>query len=463
MLFNLKTDSRRIQPGDTFVAIKTIDNDGQKYIADAIKNGAVKIVCTQGSYPVETVLVADSRKWLEEYLKTAYAKCLEEMTIIGITGTNGKSTMAYLLYEALNKSGRKAAYVGTLGSYTDGGKMYKLYNTTPDICDLYEALVTAYNRGCRYFCMEVSSHSIAEGRVNTISYDYAVFTNLSHDHLDFHKTMENYAATKATIFHRLKKGGQAIVNIDDAFAPAFVIAGNQTFTYGKKEADWQIGPFTYDLSGTAFTVSHLGQDYRFKMQLIGEFNIYNMVPVIIMLADQGLTMPEIEALLPQLHNVEGRMERLAYKDNLVIVDYANTPVGMDLMIGMMKKLVKGDIYVVFGERGDRDRTKRPKMTTIATNYAKWTIVTTSHVFFEDPQQILNDLSTNIPNTNFEVIPDRRQAIAKGISLLKSQDCLLILGKGNEDYLHYGDHVVHFDDVEEAQKIIDAKLAEEAKV
>jgi UDP-N-acetylmuramoyl-L-alanyl-D-glutamate--2,6-diaminopimelate ligase len=125
---------------------------------------------------------------------------------------------------------------------------------------------------------------------------------------------------------------------------------------------------------------------------------------------------------------------------------------------MMKKLVKGDIYVVFGERGDRDRTKRPKMTTIATNYAKWTIITTSHVFFEDPQQILNDLSTGIPNTNFEVIPDRRQAIAKGISLLKSQDCLLILGKGNEDYLHYGDHVVHFDDVEEAQKIIDEKLA-----
>ena len=454
MIFNIKTDSRRIKPGDTFVAIKTIENDGHKYIEDAIKAGATKIICEKGEYAVETIHVANSREYLDNYLETTYKEVFNKMKLMVVTGTNGKTTMAYLYYQALNLLGKKCAYLGTLGFYEPEGKMYKLDNTTPDICDIYEAIVSAYNEGCEYFALEASSQGIAQHRLDTLHYDYAVFTNLTRDHLDFHKTMDNYALAKRKVFEDLKENGKAIINADDERCAYYSLEKNTNITYGMHGGNFQVTDYNFSMDGTDFVLKCDNQNYNFHMQLIGEYNIYNIMPVIIILNDLGYSFEEIAKVTPKLTNGKGRMEMIKYKDNLIVVDYAHTPDGLDKILGTFKQVIKGNIYVIFGVRGSRDREKRPEMTKIVMSYAKKTIITTNHLNREDINQIVGDLLKGVTSDEYEVILDRKEAIEKGISYLDSNDVLLILGKGHEDYLNLGDHTIHFDDVEEVNKILD---------
>ena len=219
-MINIKSDSRKIKPGDTFIAIKCEVNDGHKYIEQAIQNGAGKIIAEHGNYSVPTLIVEDTRNYLNKYLKENYNKYLEEMTIIGITGTNGKTTSAYLIYSALNKLGIKCAYIGTIGYYLDK-KIFNLPNTNPDVCDMYELIINAYDNGYKYVVLEASSHGLYSGRLEGLIFDYAIFTNLTRDHLDFHKTMENYALAKQQLFKKLKPNGIGITNIDDEYSKFF--------------------------------------------------------------------------------------------------------------------------------------------------------------------------------------------------------------------------------------------------
>ena len=454
MKFDVKTDSRKIKEGDTFVAIKTIESDGHKYIDAAIKAGASKIICEDGIYDVPTINVKNSREYLEKYLETTYKEVFDKVKLMVVTGTNGKTTMAYLMYQALNLLGKKCAYLGTLGFYKPDGKAYKSANTTPDICDIYEAIVDAYNAGCEFFALEASSQGIYQHRLDTLHYDYAVFTNLTHDHLDFHKTMENYAETKRRIFYDFKKTGIAIINADDPRCDYYSLKENKNVTYGINAGDYQVIKHSSSMHGTVFSLKTDGKTYDFKMSIIGEYNIYNLLPVIIILKDLGYSFEEIEKITPKLNNGEGRMETIKYKDNLVVVDYAHTPDGFQKIIDAYKEVIKGNIYIVFGLVGNRDRLKRPEMARIATTYAKKTIITTSHLNHEDINQIVSDLKTGVANDNYEVILDRKEAIQTGISYLEHNDVLLILGKGHEDYLNLDDKVIHFDDVEEATKIIE---------
>ena len=203
-MINIKSDSRKIRPGDIFIALKGINSDGDKYINSAIEKGASKVIVeSDNKYSVDTLKVEDTRKYLNEYLNDHYNKYLNEMNIIGITGTNGKTTSAYLIYQALNKLDMKCAYIGTIGFYLDN-KVCSLANTSPDICDLYDMIITAYDNGYRNVVMEVSSQGLAMGRFENIKFDYAIFTNLTQDHLDYHKTMENYAKAKQKLFYSLK-------------------------------------------------------------------------------------------------------------------------------------------------------------------------------------------------------------------------------------------------------------------
>ena len=454
MKFDIKTDSRKIKPGDTFVAIKTIDNDGHKYIDAAIKAGAVKIICEYGEYSVETIHVPNSREYLDNYLKMTYKEVFDKINLMVVTGTNGKTTMAYLYYQALNLLGKKCAYLGTLGFFLPAGKMYKLDNTTPDICEVYEALVSAYNDDCEYFSIEASSQGIIQHRLDTLHYDYAVFTNLTRDHLDFHKTMENYALAKKKVFEDLKTGGKAIINHDDERCEFYSLSKNINVTYGLKGGDYQVTDYKYSMEGTNFTFKDKDEIQEFHMKLFGEYNIYNIIPVIIILHDLGYSYRDIANVTPKLNNGKGRMEMIKYKDNLIVVDYAHTPDGLDKIIGTFRQVTKGDIYVVFGVRGSRDREKRPEMTRIVMSYAKKTIITTNHLNHEDINQIVGDLLKGVTSDDYEVILDRKEAIEKGISYLNRNDVLLILGKGHEDYLNLGDHTIHFDDVEEVNKIIE---------
>lgn len=441
---DIKTDSRKIKPGDTFVAIKGISSDGHDYIEKAIENGACKIICEHGSYPVETEIVENTREYLLKYLTKHYQSYLEQMTIIGITGTNGKTTSAYLLYDALRQLGTKTAYIGTIGFYTDR-KVCSLANTTPDICELYEMILTAYEEGCQAVVLEVSSQGVSYHRVDTIQFDYAIFTNLTQDHLDYHKTMGNYAIAKQQLFKQLKPTGKAIVNDDDSYKEYYILKENQNITYGFSGGTFKIKEYQLDYNRTTFTYQYQNKKYKIESNLIGKYNIYNVLTVIIILQDMGYEYIKFSEVIKNLQGPPGRMDMVPYKSNNIIIDYAHTPDAMNNLFTTIKGITDGNIYVVFGCTGDRDRLKRPIMTRMATDFCKYAILTSDDLHNESFSQIIEDMTDGVENTNYEICQDRKEAIKKGIQLLQEKDILLILGKGHEEVMIVKDEKIPFND------------------
>lgn len=442
-MITIKTDSRKVQKGDTFVALKGINSNGEDYILNAIENGASKIVCEHGSYSVETFNVENPRAYLLEELKKNYNEYLEKMTIIGITGTNGKTTTAYLLSELLNASGNKSAYIGTIGFYIGKEKKVSLNNTTPDVCDLYELLLNAYEENCNYVVLEVSSQGLSYGRLEGIPFQCAIFTNLTQDHLDFHKTMENYALAKQRLFEYLPFNALAIINNDDAYKNYFLISKNHNITYGFDGGDYHILDFEIDLFGMKFCYEYEGKRVEIKTNLIGKYNITNLLSALIVL--EQLNVKIDDKVLEHLESPSGRMEMINYHDNLIVIDYAHTPDAMEKIITTMKEATSGDIYVVFGCTGSRDRKKRPIMARLATDMCKYAIFTSDDLHEEAFSQIINDMTRGLNNSNYEVCEDRQKAIYKGISKLKSDDVLLILGKGHEEFMIIGNKKIPFHD------------------
>lgn len=430
MNFNIKSDSRKVKKGDIFVALKCSSNDGHNYIEKAIENGASKIIAEYGEYSVETVIVENTRKYLEDYLKENYKKYLDEMTLIAFTGTNGKSTSVHLMYESLNRLGTPCASIGTIGYFTKEGKKCYLANTTPDICDIYELLIDAYNTGHKVVALEASSHGLESGRIEGIEYDYAIFSNLTRDHLDYHNTFENYALAKQKLFNRLKPNGKALINIDDSYKDYFLLEGNNNITFGFNESDYQIKNFNMNIEGCNFKLI----DYNFHTNLLGEYNVMNLVPVIAILKDMNYDMKDITRVVSLLEPPSGRIERIKYKTNNIYIDYAHTPDGLEKVVDTIKRVTKGNTYVVFCCRGNRDVGRRHGMMQAATDLAKIAIVTNDHVFEEDPMNVIKDMLEGITNTNYEIIPDRKKAIYRGIDLLEDNDSLLVLGHGHEEVL-----------------------------
>ena len=430
-MLNIQTDSRKIKPGDTFVAVKCEVNDGHKYVDAAIKNGASKVVVEQGSYDVETEVVEDTRKYLNKYLKENYNDILDKMNIIGITGTNGKTTTAMLIHDALNKLGSKCAYIGTVGFYIET-KVRDLPNTSVDICDLYNLIIEAYDNGCKNVVLEVSSHALANGRVETLNFDYAIFTNLTQDHLDFHKTMENYALAKQILFKKLKNNGQALINIDDSYKDYFVLDTNKNITYGHNKSDFQIINCNLSSDNTIFEYIYKDKTYKVVSKLLGDYNIYNMMACISVLNLMGYDSDKILEVASSLNAPVGRAEIVKYKDNNIVIDYAHTPDAIEKIIKTMKEFTKGKTYVVFGCTGDRDRTKRHIMSKLVSDMSDYFIFTNDDPHDEDPNQIVDDAFKDADFDNYEVCLDRKEAIKKAIDLLENNDLLLILGKGHEE-------------------------------
>ena len=441
-MINIKGDSRKVQKGDVFVALRGISSDGHDYIERAISNGASKIVAEVGEYPVETEIVQDTRDYLNKYLVENYNKYLEEMTIIGITGTNGKTTSAYLIYDALNKLGKKCAYIGTVGFYMDG-KVSNLENTSPDVCELYDLIIQAYDKGYRYIVLEASSQGLDRGRLDGIPFDYAIFTNLTQDHLDHHKTMENYALAKQLLFKKLKANGLSILNYDDHYKDYFIT--DNTVYYGIDGGDYRIVDYQMTNQLTKFKYRYQDTEFSILSPLLGSYNIYNMLVCIIVLNKIGVSVHDIENIVPKLTAPAGRMDTIMYKNNSIIVDYAHTPDAVEKIISVVKKITNGDVYTVFGCTGDRDRTKRPIMAKLVTDLCKWAIITNDDPHYEDPNQIVDDMTKKLDNTNYEVCLDRKEAIIKGINMLKNEDILLILGKGHEEAMIIKNEKVPFND------------------
>jgi UDP-N-acetylmuramoyl-L-alanyl-D-glutamate--2,6-diaminopimelate ligase len=316
-MINIKSDSRKIQKGDIFIALRGISSDGHDYIEKAISNGASKIVAEFGEYSVETEIVPDTRAYLNKYLVENYNKYLEEMTIIGITGTNGKTTSAYLIYDALNKLGHKCAYIGTVGFYMEG-KVSTLENTSPDVCEMYDLIIQAYDKGYRYIVLEASSQGLDCGRLDGIPFDYAVFTNLTQDHLDHHKTMENYAIAKQLLFKKLKTNGVSIINYDDSYKKYFVT--DNTIYYGIDGGDYKVVDYQMTNQLTKFKYRYLDNEYEIVSPLLGSYNIYNMLVCVIILNRIGISQSDIKNIVPKLNAPAGRMDTIMYKNNSIIID-----------------------------------------------------------------------------------------------------------------------------------------------
>ncbi len=457
MRIDIQSDSRKVLPGDTFIAIKGIDRDGHDYIEKAIENGATKIIAEHGNYSVETVIVEDTEQYLIQYLHEHYDPYIRKLKLIGITGTNGKTTSAFLLHTALNQLGKKTGYIGTVGFYVKD-KIRSLANTTPNLYTLYSIFLECLEMGVEQVVLEVSSQAICGHRVKGLLFDYAVFTNLTEDHLDFHKTMENYALAKQQLFRQLKPGGKAIVNVDDDYKDYFLLEGNYNITFGKKESDYQIGDIKMNTMGSVFTVTHQDETTLLKTPLIGEYNIYNLMITVIVLSDMGISMDMIKNLCAHLNAPVGRMETMNYLDNRIIVDYAHTPDAMEKLIHTVKSVCDGNIYAVFGCTGSREREKRPVMMKLATTLCKYVIVTIDDLHEEEAQDIVADMLKDNHNENYEVELDRRKAIEKGIQKLNHHDILLIMGKGHEDVIIVKDKKIPFNDVEVVREILEEKKA-----
>lgn len=447
----IRTNSKEVQKGDIFIAIRGISHDGHDFIEEAIEKGASKIVAERGSYSVSYEIVSDTRVYLKDYLEKYYYPQIKDIKLIGITGTNGKTTTAFLLYEAFRQLGCKVAYIGTIGFYIDQ-KEKDLSNTTPDLLDLYHLLLTCKERGCQYVVMEVSSHALSYGRVDGLLFDYALFTNLTQDHLDYHKTMENYALSKEKLFTKLKKNGIAIINNDDPYKEHFLKEGNHNITYGfDKGSDYQVESKEISAQGSKFTLFYLDTKKTYHTQLLGKHNLYNLTCMFIVLKEENLYFDSknVEKLTPPI----GRMEKIRYNENTVLIDYAHTPDAVEKVLKCVSTFSGGKIYTIIGCGGNRDKGKRPVMARIATTYSDYAIFTSDNPRDEDPLSILSDMEKGVCTHNYEIIVDREKAIEKGIQLLQKQDILLVLGKGHETYQIVKGEKKHFDDKEIVTKYI----------
>ncbi|MBR4693850.1 MAG: UDP-N-acetylmuramoyl-L-alanyl-D-glutamate--2,6-diaminopimelate ligase [Bacilli bacterium] len=452
-MINIKIDSRKINKGDIFVALPGTTVDGHDYVAKAYELGAIKaIVEHKVDCPIEQEIVEDTNRWLTDYVSEHYSKEVNEMTLIGVTGTNGKTTTAYLTYQILNKLGNKTGYIGTIGYYLPDKDFIELPNTTPNILDLYELLLEAKEDGCKTVMMEVSSHALHQERVKGLRYKTAAFTNLTQDHLDYHKTMEAYLEAKQLILKQLD--GPMIINADDPCANKWEAAYDNTLTFGKAGNDYKIIDYKDTDKGTFIKFSTPEKEYEVETNLRSTFNVYNYLTALSLINNIGYSIEEIIKVTPEIYPPKGRCEIIKVKDGEAVIDYAHTPDAVEKIIDAFTENKKGRVITIVGCGGDRDPKKRPIMGNIATEKSDYVILTSDNPRTEDPQKIMDDILAGVHTDNYEVELDRPTAIAKALDMIKKNDVVLILGKGHEDYQIIGHEKIHLDDAEQVQNYID---------
>ncbi|WP_182188291.1 UDP-N-acetylmuramoyl-L-alanyl-D-glutamate--2,6-diaminopimelate ligase [Pectinatus frisingensis] len=472
---SLECDSRKVQKDSLFFCIKGATVDGHDFVEQAIKNGASAIIAEHDvAVPdsIVKIIVPDTHRSMEEIVPYFYDYPSKKMRLIGVTGTNGKTTITYIIRSILRKAGYKTGLIGTIKIMVED-EILPIHNTTPDIIDLQHVLYHMQKAGMDYVVMEVSSHALALNRVAGCEYDTAVFTNLTRDHLDFHKTFENYALAKAKLFSSLtaksniKQNKTAIINIDD---PSSNIMCEHTkcrlFTYAiHKDASLKACNINIHANGMEFSLRGSLTDITLHLNITGMFNVYNVMGAIGAALAENIELRFITAALEKFHSVPGRFELIrAGQDFSVIVDYAHTPDGLENVLNTARQITTKRLITVFGCGGDRDRTKRPIMGKIAAEKSDIVIATSDNPRSEDPEFILSEVENGvIPalHGNFhEKITDRKKAIYRAIELAKAGDIVMIAGKGHENYQILKDKTIHFDDKEIAITAIKSKLAGE---
>ena len=440
----LVTDSRKVKKGDTFIALHGVDTDGHDFIEAAINNGASKIICETGDYSVETIKVDDTNQYYLDYIYNTYYDKVKELKLIGVTGTSGKTTTCFLVYNMLKQLGCKAAYIGTIGFYMDGF-VRELNNTTPLIDELYGILSECKDNGMEYVVMEVSSHALDLNRVYGLEFDACGFTNISQDHLDYHKTIEAYAACKVKLFHMLRGNKNSVINIDDDHSGMFLIDGNNNITISENKGDVSIYDINLTNLGIDFKFDYMGKSYEKTIAMVGKYNIYNYMMAVMLINSFGFSIDSILSL--DVKAPRGRMEMVKFGTNSIFVDYAHKPDAVKKVLENAHEFCKGRIITIIGCGGNRDSLKRPIMGGIASDNSDYVIFTNDNPRNEDPNLIMNDILEGVHNKNYEVIFDRKSAIDKGVSMLRDNDVLLILGKGHEDYQIIKGVKYHLDDME----------------
>ena len=418
-MFKYETNSRLIKPGQTFVAIKGYTVDGHDYIEDAIKNGATAIIAEKEvKCDVPVTVVENSAEYYQKLLVKEYKDEFKDLNLIGITGTNGKTTSAYLTYQMLLDLGKKAAYIGTIG-FMCGDYFKELPNTSPEILTTYKLLEKAKEMECEYVVMEVSNFALDQKRIEGLEFVAGAFTNLTEDHLDYHKTMENYLKAKLLITDYIKKDGVLLVNKDDEASKKFIERFKNTKTFGYGNADYDIlsDDIYPDHTDIIFKVNE--KEYKVTTNLTSKFNVYNYFTMFSILHELGFEINELIEKTKDLKAPKGRCETYKVKDGFAVVDYAHTPDAVLKTVTAYKELAKARVITLVGCGGDRDPMKRPIMGEIASNYSDYVIFTNDNPRTEDPENIMKDILKGVKKDNYEVCLDRREAIKKALDMIKS--------------------------------------------
>lgn len=460
-------DSRLVSSGSLFVAVTGEQVDGHRFIASAVKAGAAVLVMQQpNDVSVPFVRVEDSRKALGLLGSRYYGDPSARIRVIGVTGTNGKTTTTYVCKTLLEALGHQVGLIGTV-AYQIGTQTIPAAHTTPGALELQQLLAKMVDGGCTDAVMEVSSHALAQDRTNGCEYDVAVFSNLTQDHLDFHKTMEEYFQAKLRLFTGLtgtrKPNKRAIINADDPYGTRIVErCPAPVWTYGvKTKADLRAEDVRLSLHGTTFTVGTPVSTFPIESHLVGEHNVYNLLAAIGVALHEGATPDHICQAVRRVTNVPGRFERvIAGQSFTVVVDYAHTEDALLRLLAAAQALKTGRIITVFGCGGDRDRGKRPKMGRVAVRYSDVVVLTSDNPRTEDPHVILEQVEVGVtealrehPSVQYLKVADRREAIDLAVREARTGDMVLIAGKGHEDYQIIGTKKFHFDDREVAREAI----------
>lgn len=460
-------DSRKVEPGNLFICLKGYTVDGHKFVEQALKKGAIAFLVEDAiTVPenISVIKVPDTRRAMAVLADTYYNSPTNRLKAIGITGTNGKTTTSNIIQHVLNDNQLNSGLIGTINiNYGDVTIVSK--NTTPDTLELQQLFNDMYEKEMEYVVMEVSSHALSLGRTRGTKFKTAVFTNFTQDHLDYHKTMEEYAYAKSLLFSQLGNSYHnnecfAVINIDDPMAEKFInVTSAQVVTYGiQKNADVRATNIQITPKGTKFTANTYLGSFPIETNLVGEFNIYNVLAAISTCLVEGLSLESIAKSLGKIKGVPGRFETVFENQPFpVIIDYAHTPDSLDNVLRTVRSFSKGNVTCVLGCGGDRDASKRPIMAAIAEKYSTKVILTSDNPRTENPDDILADMEKGLignERVSYFKILDRQEAIEfairKDYLTMNENDCVVIVGKGHETYQIIGSDVLHFDDRESAK-------------
>lgn len=432
----LKINPKEINPGDTFLSLPGEDEERQ--IKEAIDKGAACIITDKGEYEVKTIITPDTKTYLSNYLKELYFEKIDNIRIIGIVGRAGKTLTQNLIAQTLNNLNSKTAYIGEDEFYLDG----KIKKIKADIYTIYESIGKAIDNNCENIIIEISSENIANRQFEGLRFDIVIYTNLIGKNIT-----EEYINTIIEPFKMIKKDGYAIINKKDPYYEKFSLPQNHNIYYGTMDSDYRITDISLTYDYIEFSIN----DIKIELPLIGSYNIYNFLNAYIIAKLLNYKDEEIIESAKELKQVEGRYQTVKYKNSLIIIDNANDEAKIKSIIKYTKEFSKGKITTIIGCDSNIEKQERKKIGNIVTNNTDYTIFTSDNPRYEEPESIIEDMTKNIKTNNYEIVINRKEAIKKGVNLLKDEDILLILGKGKEEYQIIGNDEFTHSDYKEVMK------------